>query len=259
MAYVSAVKKKCPNCIDGYIIRAVPMDKIKDYESGELVYGEKFEGKYIEYGYRCPVCSGGEAIIENIKQKANIPASFYSANIDQFDWSIYGEDTMSIKRAVLGWMQNYKKFKAAGVGLYLWSRTRGSGKTFLASAICNSLAETYKARPKFVNAANIIALDKDGQAEDLAVAELLVIDDIGQKVNTWVDDILYRITDHRVQHKMPTIFTSNIPRGELDFDDRVVSRIYDLAPEIHLPEYSVRTRQADMKHNLLFQEYGLTD
>jgi len=54
----------------------------------------------------------------------------------------------------------------------------------------------------------------------------LIIDDLGSEVKTeFSDDILYQILDHRWQHALETAFTSNHKISELEYDDRVLSRI----------------------------------
>lgn len=60
--------------------------------------------------------------------------------------------------------------------------------------------------------------------------ELLVLDDLGAgKQTDWTGDSLYRLVDHRWSHKLPTIFTTNLPPKPLQesVGDRIVSRLAD--------------------------------
>ena len=157
-------------------------------------------------------------------------------------------------------MNHYKRVRKEGLGLYIWSRTKGSGKTYLASAICNSLIETYKTRPLFADSSALINYNEDGRIAELEEAELLVLDDLGRKApNNYYEDLLFGIMDKRMQNKRPTIVTSNLPIAELPYDQRAVDRIATMTPEIHLPEVSIRLKKSRVSRNELFAELDMID
>ena len=77
-----------------------------------------------------------------------------------FDWTIYGEDLTRQKAIVDKFVDCFPDFETEGYGLYIHSRIRGSGKTFLASAIAGELAERYVAAIRFVSASDLIEISK---------------------------------------------------------------------------------------------------
>ncbi|NLZ75403.1 MAG: ATP-binding protein [Erysipelotrichia bacterium] len=110
-------------------------------------------------------------------------------------------------------------------GLYFYGGL-GTGKTYLASAMCNDLAKKgYKVA--FVNYPrlcsdirnNVTEYDYvDSKLRKLRRAQVLVIDDIGaESVTNYIrDDILFPILDYRMEHQLRTIFTSNCDLKSLE-------------------------------------------
>ncbi|MFJ8687399.1 ATP-binding protein [Micromonospora wenchangensis] len=59
---------------------------------------------------------------------------------------------------------------------------------------------------------------------------LLLLDDLGAGKSTdWTEDTLYRLVDHRWSHRLPTIYSTNLPPPLLKttVGERVVSRLGD--------------------------------
>lgn len=155
------------------------------------------------------------------------------------------------------YIDNYDSICAdkGGVGLYLHSKARGSGKTLLATIIG---AELYKrgTRAVFWSMANLLdelksTFDKESRTSTSSVIEpcmtaaLLILDDIGvEKQSAWVNETLYKIVDRRLINKRPTIFTSNIPIDELQYDERITDRIRRMTYDVQMPEESVRAKMA---------------
>jgi DNA replication protein DnaC len=73
--------------------------------------------------------------------------------------------------------------------------------------------------------------------KQLCRTPLLLLDDLGSaKASEWTEEITYRLINHRYNHCLPTIFTSNLPAradGGLDLTDalgrRIVSRLAEMA------------------------------
>ncbi len=254
----------CPKCKgSGWIIVR------KSTELSKQLYGGNSE---VDYGEPCPYCNGGEAkVIENVRERANIPTTFYDADIEAFKWDIYVDEkgqkceTDKQKKFIDSFVKDFEKWQERGIGLYIYSKSRGTGKTFLASCICNSLMVKYKLTTKFVSESDLIDLSKqDNQGEKnpievLCECKVLVIDDIGAK-NTgaeWLNDILFKIIESRYQKKLVTIFTSNMKVNELRIDDRVSSRIDKISQLIPLPEYSYRNKQSHDEKVDFYKELGL--
>lgn len=229
-------------------------------------------GVMYDYQRRCPTCNGGKAIVAFRKTQAQIPAAFYDVAIGDFDWTIYEDadghkiDTTMHRKLVDSFLNHPEEYEAQGIGLYIWSNTRGCGKTFLASAICNTLIAEKHKRTLFASASDLIAYDKESndkyatdQIQRLCDADLLVIDDLGQQNNgnKWLEDILYRILDYRMQRKMLTIVTSNMALERLPFDDRITDRLEKMTYKLPLPDFCVRTRESNQKKRELMKRLGI--
>lgn len=229
-------------------------------------------GVAYEFQRRCPRCNGGQAVVERRKTQAQIPAAFYDVAIGDFDWTIYEDadghkiDTTMHRRLVDSFLSYPEEYEELGIGLYIWSNTRGCGKTFLASAICNTLIAEKHKRTLFASASDLIAYDKESndkystdQIQRLCDADLLVIDDLGQQNNgnKWLEDILYRILDYRMQRKMLTIVTSNMALERLPFDDRITDRLEKMTYKLPLPDFCVRTRESNQKKRELMKRLGI--
>ena len=252
---------ECSHCVSGWVIHSKPARMF--LVDGEVVYAD--DDTMMEYVTACPYCRGEKYTYRRNREKASIPEAFYDAEFENFDWTIYEDDNG--KKLVLeqqelfvtSFVKDYRKWEKEGVGLYIWSKMKGSGKTFLASAICNTLIKIYHIRPKFVSASTL--LDLASKAEkgtdpigELCKCDLLVLDDLGQKNSGegWMEDILFRIFDERMNSKKVTIVTSNKKMESQPFDDRISDRMYQLFQPIPLPNYCVRAKKAkEAKKNLL--------
>lgn len=261
--------KMCPECHGtGYVVRRMVTDISRE------VYGE---ARAVEYALPCPLCHGGHAQkVETMRTLAEIPRAFYDKKYDSFDWTLYRDaegnpmDLSRQKRFVDSFISSFEMWDERGLGLYIWGHVKGCGKTFLASCICNELMGKYAMGTRFISTTNLLNIaqsaDRSGRTEwerdpigFLCSCKLLVLDDLGQK-NTgaeWLTDILFRITDERMQKKLVTIITSNIRLSELSFDDRVVDRINKICQPIPLPDYCVRAREANDQKASFFRELGL--
>ena len=257
----------CPKCKGGGVVIVR-----KSTAKSRATYGDD---RLIEYGEPCPYCNGGEKqVVEDIRDRANIPATFYDASIENFKWDAYKDDKGKVidlttqRRFVESFINDFEKWQQQGLGFYIYSKTKGTGKTFLASCICNSLMVKYKIPTKFVSVNNLISLSKQetriGEKNPIDVmceCKVLVLDDIGQKTTgeEWLNDILFKIIDARYQNKLVTLFTANgkSDDGRLRIDDRVVSRINKITQNIPMPEVSFRVREAEDEKRRFYKELGL--
>lgn len=257
----------CPKCKgSGYILvrKCTP-------RSIEL-YGKD---NPVDYAEPCPYCNGGEQQkIEDVRVRSNIPTTYYDASLESFKWDCYTDemkktiiDTSMQRKIAESFVFDFEKWQEKGIGLYIYSKTRGTGKTFLASCICNSLMVKYKITTKFVSVSDLIDLAKQqprqgekAPIEVMCECKVLVLDDIGQKSTgaEWLNDILFKIIETRYQNKLVTIFTSNIKSSDLKMlDDRLISRIEKISQNIPLPEDSYRSKQAKDEKKELFKELGI--
>lgn len=256
--------EKCEMCLGTglILVEKVPKDSVN-------VYGCE---KVLVYTEPCPLCRGAEdRRLFAVKQRANIPSICVDAMMDDFKWDIYRDaqnnvvDLTKQKEFVDSFIDKFSDWEKQGLGLYIYSRLRGTGKTYLASCICNTLMKKHQIVTKFVSVSDLINLAKNAKPNEkdpidiLCECRLLVLDDIGQKTTgeEWMNDLLFKIIEARYQHKRVTMFTSNIKNNELRMDDRIISRIDKISCLVPLPEYSYRSKEAYDEKKDFFKEMGL--
>ncbi|GHG97347.1 ATP-binding protein [Amycolatopsis roodepoortensis] len=127
---------------------------------------------------------------------------------------------------------------AKGPALLLLGGT-GVGKTHAAiAALRRYVAAGGDATPVMTTAPDLYAdlRPKSGKTGDVSLerytdAKLLMVDDLGAaKTSEWVEEVNYRLINHRYNHELPTLFTSNVPPRELGavLGERVTSRLTEM-------------------------------
>lgn len=152
-------------------------------------------------------------------------------------------------------LKNYReRWEKAGKGLYLWSKTPGSGKTFLSCCIGKSVMIKYDLRMRFVTVPDYLAKVGDsykrqpGECDESTIyreCDMLIFDDIGaQKSGEWQQQEVFRIINERLDAGKVIIFTSNMCPEDLNLDDRIIDRIIKKSVVLQMPEESIRRREA---------------
>jgi len=176
-----------------------------------------------------------------------------------FNFDVYGVDMADAKRLInsfLGKAQKFQKFKKEGYGLFIWSKTKGTGKTMLACVILNEAVMRHMTPARFITVYDYLDMvteswkDKTGdisaRLRDIENTPLLVLDDIGvQSVDKLTNDKLFKLIDKRYNKKLVTIYTSNKKIPDLGLDDRITSRISAKSYVVHLPEVSIRQKKEE--------------
>lgn len=223
--------------------------------------GTGWEAYTDENGYEyVKECRCGMIKKQNMSRKlafANIPDAFKEMRLSNFQKDVYRRDE-SAKiievdcKAVDWWLGQIARMKSDGMGLYLYSNCKGSGKTRMATSIANELIYEHGMSVKFATSVQIIneikaSWDKEeGVTEhqlldDLAKAEVLIIDDFGiETVRDWIAEKIYQIINQRYINKLITIFTSNLSIDELAYDDRITNRIREKCYMLAFPNESIR-------------------
>lgn len=181
------------------------------------------------------------------KERGMIPKEYKDKRANSFNWNVYKCDISNSKNIVNSFILNFDKYRAEGMGLYIYSDIKGSGKTMLSCCILNEIAHRHDVSFKFINIFELFEITKKGysgfQEEEQSLYEcsLLVIDDIGaQMEKEWINTVLYRLINHRYTNKQITIYTSNIEVEQLNIDDRIIDRIESTSYIVRLPEVPVR-------------------
>jgi DNA replication protein DnaC len=167
--------------------------------------------------------------------QARIPARYADALVTESDvcsWMYsVADQAVADRRAAVN--------ITTGPSLLLLGKT-GTGKTWQAyGAIrCFAACEIHT-RWQFITAADLYALlrpragvDPETEFRRVADAGLLVVDDIGAaKASEWVEEVNYRLINHRYERMRPTLLTSNVLPGDLAkvLGDRVASRLTEMS------------------------------
>lgn len=160
--------------------------------------------------------------------------------------------------------KNYNQWEAKNKGLYLWSSTRGSGKTFLACCLAESVQLKYRKKIRFVSTPEYLdkvteSFKRDQTQQDILYAyrncDLLVLDDFGsEKQGEWQNQELFRLIDYRMNNGKPLIVTANYAIAALKCDGRIIDRLNKLCIPIHFPEMSIRQQKANEENEKFIQE-----
>jgi len=240
---------KCPYCHDsGWVIQKMP--------SAEAYGPSMSDWPDVDVAAPCPKCGGKKAPYDG----CGFPKEFSEADITRFKWDEYGRDMSRIQQITDTFWNNYSAWSMEGNGLYIWSKTRGSGKTFLACCLGQSVRVKYKIGVKFITSVDYLEKVSESFREEnrgrdesrvYRDCELLILDDLGaesrsQKTN-WTDKEFFRLLGGRFSQGKVTIITSNLALTGLDMDERITSRINAKSIIVNLPDVSIRGRQAERK------------
>lgn len=208
-----------------------------------------------------------ERVMNSKKAFAEMPEQLKEFRISDYQINIYDnandkELARNAKKACYGYVKNFDKFNDLAKGLYLYSYTKGSGKTRLAVAIGNALINQYKCRVKFTTTTRLIEEIKctfqAKQSAEYTLSEymtaiksvdVLILDDIGtEKLTDWVNETFYEIINQRMLSKKITVYTSNCTVEELKHDDRIKSRIDGMVYKVKCPEQDIRKKLNDIQN-----------
>jgi DNA replication protein DnaC len=247
---------ECPKCKNRGVYR-----RCFD-ENGKELFGEEMNkaGSY-DYFYPCECVEIKEnQKLKNHRKFASVPQLYADADFSNFQIKIY-QNVPSLERATVAlrdakaFVQNFDKFDEKGLGLFIYSEARGSGKTRLASSIANELMKK-DVRVRYESANKILseiqkAWTDSGVSENAILKNyieprVLIIDDFGARSGKdWMDEKFLMIIDARYQSNKVTIFTSNYDVERLPFHDmRIIDRLSDVNRfhNIRMPDESVRQR-----------------
>lgn len=190
-----------------------------------------------------------------LQDKTGVPPQFHEATLSKFGFDSYSHDMENLRMITEDFLKKYQeRWEKSGKGLYLWSKTPGSGKTFLACCIGKSVMIKHDLQMRFITAPDYLAKVGEsykrqrGEYDESAVyreCDLLIFDDIGaQKTGEWQSQEIFRIINERLNIGKIIIFTSNMCPEELNLDDRTIDRISKKSIVLQMPEESIRKKKA---------------
>lgn len=242
---------------------------------------EHNQGAVLDYDV-CPVCHGtGWELISDIQNSARrcprcygniraqditgIPPQYRDAYLSKFGFGAYSHNMENLRKIAEDFLKNYQeRWEKAGKGLYLWSKTPGSGKTFLSCCIGKSVMIKYDLQMRFITVPDYLAKvgesykRQQGEHDESAVyreCNLLIFDDIGaQKNGEWQQQEVFKIINERINTGKVIIFTSNMCPEDLNLDDRTIDRIMKKSIVLQMPEESIRNREAKKEQDSFLRD-----
>lgn len=184
-----------------------------------------------------------------------VPPQFGDADLSKFGFNSYSRDMENLRRIAEDFLKNFReRWEKSGKGLYLWSKTPGSGKTFFSCCIARSVMIKHNLRMRFITVPDYLAKVGEsykrqrGECDESAVfreCDLLVFDDMGvQRDGEWQQQEMFRIINERTNAGKVTIFTSNMCPEDLNVDGRTIDRIMKNSVVLQMPEESIRRKEA---------------
>lgn len=226
------------------------------YYRAEEMYG----GAMAQFARPCERCRGkmrGEDF-------TRVPPQFRNADIGKFNFKSYSVNIDKIKKLAMSVVNDFKKWETAGKGLYLWSKTPGSGKTFLACCIAKSIMIKYDLQMRFTTSPDYISAVGDSykrergerdESEIFRNCKILIMDDIGaQQGKEWQQQELFRIINKRLSEGNITFYTANMPPEKLNLEDRTIDRIIKTCVTIQMPEESIRSKKAKSEQDRFLKD-----
>lgn len=260
-------EEMCPIC------KGTGLKRIyKDYYGKERTYQHRNDPGTYEYLEPC-ICVKNMPTqkLMNDKSFANVPGLYKDARLNNFRIDLYNkipdkEAATSAVQHVGFYITHYDEMLANGIGMYIWSTQKGSGKSRLASTISNELTlRGY--RNKFASASTILSeiqaswndksQDEHKIIKNYIKPDLLIIDDFGARSGqAWMDEKFFMLIDRRYQDNKATIITSNYSIERLPFNDqRIIDRLQDIDRfvVVDMPKESVRDKAKNGNTSLYYQ------
>lgn len=211
-----------------------------------------------------------QRILKSRIQYCGLPNALRDITLKTFSLSVYASaESKSVASAacqvVKYYLDNFDWMNAEGKGLYLYSGTKGSGKTRMAASIANELMRSHDTSVRFMTSISILDEIKNSWnakeyterqvLDSLFTVPVLIIDDFGaERTTEWSGDRFYQIINERYINNRVTIFTSNMSLDNLKYDSRITNRIKERNFCVDFPEESVREHIAKSNRRKMVEE-----
>lgn len=211
----------------------------------------KEDKKYFLQDYFYPTQEDYSGIIST----TGMPTKYSNMTIKDFRWDMYQEDTKIQQKQVEAFLFGFDIYWREKKGLYIYSKTRGSGKTMLACLIANELIKRGL-KVKFLPITEYVRMRFEKvDVSKYSDCSVLIIDDLGAEGYTQdnIKTMVYDLINDRYNGHGITIFTSNLTMESCSKDDRIVERVFEMAAPVKMPEVSIRMKKATVSNTSLLR------
>ena len=193
-----------------------------------------------------------------IEKNTGMPKDYANKSLKDFNWAVYRQDVASNQKIVSDFLFRFDEFLRQNLGLYIYSKTKGSGKTFLSCCIGNEIIQRRSLNVKFISMVEYIQMAKNREEDDYKNATVLIIDDFGaqDEKHEWVAEFTFGLINYRYERQKMTLFTSNLDIDRCSQDDRIISRVDNMAMPIKLPEVPVRKELSTARKMAFMKSLG---
>jgi len=145
---------------------------------------------------------------------------------------------------VVEWAAKVRENHTEARSLFLLGST-GVGKTYQAYGALKTIL--WKRQPvtwRAICEADLLGsmrptgtVDTETELQKYKSVDVLLVDDFGSsKCTEWVEEVIYRLVNHRFEWRKPTIFTTNLTPAEVSANvgDRVASRLVPMCSRVIL-------------------------
>ena len=229
----------------------------------------------------CPICHGSEwilvkkngveaakpckcrerAVMSRRLRFADIPEAFRGMDLKTFRMDVY-RNPDSKKRVsdackiIKTYLDDFENQKEQGMGLFIWSRTKGSGKTRIAAGIANELMKSYAV--KFAVSLTILQEIKNTWSKGaeysesrlldaLSTTDVLIIDDLGTEMtNKFTEVQLFTCMQERIKNNLSTIISPNLSFDDISstYSERIFSRLTGYYRLVKITGNDIRIKKA---------------
>lgn len=206
--------------------------------------------EYLEVWWDCPRCRDSgwlgpaekcncrlQAEIDALYHLSGLPPELRGQTFDSFRVDLYPAEVRPFMEQVLAECRDFARRVARGepVENLVFRGGVGLGKTFLSSAIANTVLQAGRT-VIYVTLSDLLDLIRrykfeTDDAEALALlraADLLILDDLGgEKVSEFSLQELFALINHRLNHRLPLIVSTNLSLSALEevYTARIASRL----------------------------------
>lgn len=218
-------------------------------------------------GYTAPVTywiDDKAVSAENYKNRSYrslMPKENMGKSAKEFNWKLYDADLTLQKKILNAFIVSFEKFRRNGQGLYITSRSVGSGKTLLGCITANEVMKRNRdVSVKYTTAKEYTELLKEKSDEktlkkrEIDGCTLLILDDLGEKQTEWEKGVIRDLVDCRAKYYRPCIYISSVNIERLSENQHYTDMIATRSSVIELPDINIRRRLDEVRQSRFLEE-----